>query len=229
MVGMPAFDQGGVDGAQAGDLQRIDQVAGRKHRPALAFGSIGRVQEFQLHFGRRKGHAIQLEVAGFLHLACAHRYVRHDGLADVGLPDPHRGHAIARHACRIDQAIGKRERPHRRRQIAAVAAPVHEGTVDGHLPEQIVHVVRRPRAGGDNHALAGARRRPAHAIDLLAIRIRATDHPQQQRIARRPRLLCGRRQILQAEEHALAGAAAQVGGGDAELGQMGHVGSVRSN
>jgi hypothetical protein len=62
--------------------------------PPFAF--IGRVDELQLHFGGREGHAVQLEVAGFLHLP-PDRHVGDDGLADVGLPDAH--HATpSRHA-----------------------------------------------------------------------------------------------------------------------------------
>ena len=43
-----------------------------------------------------------------------------------------------------------------------------------------------------------------------------------ERIARRTRHLAAGRQVLQAEEHALAGTAAHVGGGDSDLGCMSH-------
>jgi hypothetical protein len=64
----------------------------------------GRVHELELHFGGREGHAVELEVAGFLHRAVGDRHVRDDGLADVGLPDAHR-HAPSRACGRIDQPL----------------------------------------------------------------------------------------------------------------------------
>ena len=117
-----------------------------------------------------------------------------------------------------------RERPDGRGEIAAVAAPVHERLVDRDLAEQVVDVVIRPRALRQDHRLAGARGGSAHAVDLLAVRVRAADHAQQQRITRRARHLRGLGQVLQAEEHALAGTAAHVGGGNADLrrGNRGH-------
>ena len=64
-----------------------------------------------------------------------------DGLADIGLPDADGGDAVARHAGRVDQAVGDGEGADGGRQVAAVAAPVDEGLVDGDLAEQVVDVV----------------------------------------------------------------------------------------
>ena len=83
--------------------------------------------------------------------------------------------------------------PGGRREVAAVAAPVDERLVDRDLAEQVVDVVIRLRAPRHDHALARARRRAAHAVDLLAVRVGAADHAQQQRVARRARHLRGAR------------------------------------
>ncbi len=216
-------DHGHLEAAHAGHVQCIDQIAGREHRARITV--IGRIDEFQLDLGRREGHAIQLEIAGLLHFAIAHRHVGDDGLADVGLPDAYGAQAIARHPGRIDQPMGDRERTHRGAEVAAIAAPVDEGGIDRDLAVQVVHIVVRHRSGGDDHAFAGAGRCTAHAIGLLAIRIGRADHAHQQRIACGARHLRGLGQVLQAEEHALAGATAHVGGGNTELREEGH-GSV---
>ena len=72
--------------------------------------------------------------------------------------------------------------------------------------------------------LAGAARGGTHAIDLLAIRVRAADHAQQQCVACVAGLLRAFGQVLQAKEHTLAGAATHVGGGDLGLGErLSHV------
>ncbi|MNN43237.1 hypothetical protein D3C81_1574630 [compost metagenome] len=140
-------DQSGFESPDTGHLQVIHQVAGREHRPA-AFALIGRrIKELQLHLGRREGHTVEFEVAGFLHFALGNRHMSDDGLADVGLPDTHGGNAIARDARRLDQATADGERTDSSRQVAAVAAPVDEGLVDGHLAEQVVDVVLGLGAG----------------------------------------------------------------------------------
>ena len=205
--------------ADAGHVQRIDQVAGGEHRPAVfTLALVGRIEELQHDLGGREGHPVQLEIAGFLHLAGRHRHMGEDGLADVGLPDPHRAHAIGGHARRVDVAGMQCERTGGGGQVAAVARPVDEIGVDADLSVQVVHVVPGPGGRRDDHALAGAGSRPAQAVGLLAIGVRRADHPLQQAIARRPRHACRFRQVLQAEEHALGGAAAHPGGGNAELG-----------
>jgi hypothetical protein len=207
-----------LQGAQARHFQVVDQAPGREHRPAPTF-LIGRwVHEFQLHFGGGKRHAIEFEAACFLDLTVRHRHVRHDGLADVGLPDAHDSRARVGQARRIDHAAGNRKRPHRRRQVAAVAAPVDERLVDGDLPEQVIDIDAGPCGRRQDHGLAGGRRGAAHAVDLLAVRVGTADHAQQQPVTRRTGNLRGLREVLQAEEHAFAGAATHVGGGDFKLG-----------
>ncbi len=213
-------DQRGAQHAHTGHVEFIDQIPGREHGAATALFLGGRVHELELHLGCREGHAIELEVARFLHLARGHRHVREDGLADIGLPDAHHGHAVVRHARRIDQACGNRERPDCRRQVAAITAPVDERLVDRDLAEQVVDVVLSARGRRDDHGLAGAGRGATHAVDLLAVRVGAADHAQQQRIACGARHAGLVRQVVQLEEHALAGAAAQIGGGDPALGRI---------
>ena len=133
--GDAGVDHRGPQRADARHLEVIDQVPGREQcAAAIAIGLLGGIKELQHDLRRREGHAVQFEVAGFLHLTVAHRHMREDGLADVGLPDPHRAAAVVRHPRRIDQAIGNRERPHRRTQVAAVAAPVDERAVDATCP-----------------------------------------------------------------------------------------------
>ena len=69
--------------------------------------------------------------------AAAHRDVRDDALADVGLPDAHHRDAVAR---RLDQALGHGERADGRGEVAAVARPVDERLVDRDLAEEVVDV-----------------------------------------------------------------------------------------
>ncbi|MCY1299044.1 hypothetical protein D9M68_681990 [compost metagenome] len=145
-----------------------------------------------------------------------------DGLADIRLPDAHDGDAVLRDAARVDQARADGERADRGGQVAAVAAPVHERLVDRDLAEQVVDIVVRTGALGHDHGLAGAGGGAAHAVDLLAVRVGAADHAHQQRVAGGAGGLRGFGQVLQAEEHALAGAATDVGGGDLDLGYVGH-------
>jgi len=129
---------------------------------------------------------------------------------------------VPRDALGVDEAVGDGVGADRRRQVAAVAAPVDEGLVDRDLAEQVVDVVVRAGALRHDHGLAGARGGAAHAVDLLAVGVGAADHAHQQLVARFARHLRRFRQVLQAEEHALAGAAAHVGGGDLDLRCMSH-------
>ena len=134
----------------------------------------------------------------------------HDPLADVGLPDAHRRLAIRRS---VDHALADRERADGRGEVAAVARPVDHRPIDRDLAEQVVDVAVGPPGFRQDDDLAGARGGAAHAVGMLAVRIGAADHAQQQALA-----LGGiGRQVVLAEEHALAGAAAHVDGGDAEL------------
>jgi len=107
--GNAGADHGRLERTDARDLQLIDQIPGGKHRTAL-LAVIRRIEEFQHDLGSRKGHAVQLEVAGFLHLAVGDRYMGDDGLADVGLPDPHHTGTVLRNALGIHQAGMQRER-----------------------------------------------------------------------------------------------------------------------
>ena len=214
--------------AHAGHIKLIDQVAGGEHRATtLAFALIGRVDELQHDLGGREGDTVQFEVTGFLHLTVADGHVGDDGLVDVGLPDAHRADAVLRDACRIDVASVQRERASTGGQVAAVAGPVDEVGIDRHLPVQVIHVVIGLAAGRDDHALAGTGGSAAHAIGVLGIGIGRTDHPLQQVITGHAGLLRAGRQVFQAEEHALGGAAAHIGGRDFDLGDVGHgVGSL---
>ncbi|MOA23093.1 hypothetical protein D3C78_1436950 [compost metagenome] len=74
----------------------------------------------------------------------------------------------------------------------------------------------------EDHGLAGAGGRATHTINLLAVRVGAADYPQQQCVTGRARHLRALRQVLEAEEHAFAGAATDVGGGDFDLGYVSH-------
>jgi hypothetical protein len=201
--GNARIDQRGLERANTGHLELFDDLAGGEHRAAafvaIAISLVGRVDEFQRHLGRGKGHAVELEVAGLLHFAVDDRHVGHDGLADVGLPDAHGARAVARHARRVDQALRDRERPDRGRQVAAVARPVDERAVDGDLAEEVVDVVVRPRGARQDHGLGRGRGGRAHAVDLLGVGVGAADDAQQQRVARRAALACRGGQVLQAK------------------------------
>ncbi|MNE22258.1 hypothetical protein D3C80_1154590 [compost metagenome] len=141
-----------------------------------------------------------------------------DGLADVLLPDAHGADAVVRNARGIDQTASDGEGADRSGQVAAVARPVDERLVDRHLTEQVVDIMIRLLAPGDDHGLGGTGSRTTHAVDLLAVRIGAADHAQQQLVTRRARHLAGLRQVLQTEEHTLAGAATDIGGRNLDLG-----------
>src|SRR3546814_18639545 len=93
--------KGGFQRSDARHFKIVDQLAGGKHGTARAVFFGGGVHEFKLHFGGRKCHAIQFEVAGFLHLALGNGYVRADGLPDVGLHNTYSGHAVFRNAAAI--------------------------------------------------------------------------------------------------------------------------------
>ncbi len=215
------IDQGRLEGADVRHLQIVDHVAGWEHCPPIV-AVLSRVHEFQLDLGGREGDAVELEIAGFLHGAGGHRHMGNDRLADISLPDTHNGNAIGGHARRIDQAVADGERPDRRRQVAAIAAPVDKGCIDRYLAEQVVDIVVRPLAFRQDHRLRRRRGRSAHAVDLLAIRVRAADDAHQEPVARRTRHTRGLRQVVPLEEHALAGAAAHIGGRDADLRGEGH-------
>ena len=204
--------------SDTGNIQIIDQVSRREHR-TFGTGFLGcRVDKFELHFGGGKGHAIQFETTRFLHLTIGDRDVRNNGLADIGLPNAYDRDAIFRHATRIDQSIADGEWPDGGAQVSAIATPINKRLVDRNLPEKIIDIVLGLAAFGEDHGFAGAGCSATHAVDLFAVRIGTADDTQQQCIARGTGHLCRNGQILQAEEHALAGAATHVGGGDFYLG-----------
>ncbi|RMN06389.1 hypothetical protein ALQ67_200067 [Pseudomonas savastanoi pv. glycinea] len=211
-------DHGCFQGADAGHFKVVYQVAGGKHRAACALFVRCRIKKLQRHLRGRKGHAVQFEIAGFLYLAVADGHMGDDGLADIGLPDTHDDDAVLRHTTSIEQTTGDSKRADGRRQVAAIAAPVDERLVDGYLAEQVIDIVVGLGAARHNDRFAGTGRRPAHAVDLLFIGVRAADDSQQQRIPRRSRNLCSFGQVRQPEKHTLAGATTHVGGGDADLG-----------
>jgi hypothetical protein len=84
------IDQGGLERADTRHFEVIHQIAGGEHgadTDTVAF--IGGIKELQPHFGRRERHAIEFEVADFLHGAVGDGHVSNDRLADIGLPDTH--------------------------------------------------------------------------------------------------------------------------------------------
>ena len=87
--------------ANARHAERIHQIACREHRAAV-FPVIGRVQKLNLHFRRRKGHAVQLKSAGFLHQAISHRHMRNNGFLNIGLPNTDCANAIFRNTFRCN-------------------------------------------------------------------------------------------------------------------------------
>src|SRR5690625_2267563 len=96
--GNAGVDHGGFEGANAGHLQLVYHVTGGVHG-ALA---IGRIHELYLDFGSGEGDAIQLEIAGLLHLTVGDGHVSDDGFADVDLPDAHDAVAVLWNAAGID-------------------------------------------------------------------------------------------------------------------------------
>ena len=204
--GIAGIEQGHRQPAQSRDVQFVDRPPGGQHTAVAA----RRIEKVEHHLGGRKGHAVEAKIALLLHLAIGHGNVGEDALAQIGLPDAHPGQAVARG---LDQALADGEGAHGGAEIATVARPVDHRYLDGRGAEQIVDVTVRAAGGRDHHHLAGAGGGPAQAVDLLAVGIGAADHPQQQRIARRT----GRRQVAGMKEHALAGTATHVDGGDTQL------------
>ena len=66
---MPALIMRRLERADAGHFEVVDQVAGGKHRrrPRLAFVGAGSRNSSCIS-AAGKGHAVEFEVAGFLHL-----------------------------------------------------------------------------------------------------------------------------------------------------------------
>src|SRR5690606_41919549 len=93
----------------------------------------------------------------------------------------------------------------RRRQVAAVAAPVHEWLVDGNLAVEVIHVVIGLAALRQDHAFAGAGGSAAHAVDVRGVGVRTANYTHEQLVAGLAWDLAALRQVLQPEKHALAG------------------------
>jgi hypothetical protein len=68
--------------------------------------------------------------------AVAHRYFRAQHLVGVGVVDPHRGVGLGG----FDELLVDGERPHPRRDVAAVAHVADQVALDVDLPEGVVHV-----------------------------------------------------------------------------------------
>ena len=147
-------DHRGLEHPDTGHVKIVDQVAGGEHRTTL-LAIVGRIEELQHDLGGRKGHPIQLEVTGFLHLAIADRHMGDDGFMDIGLPDTHHADAVLRDTRRVNQPGMNGKSPGASRQVAAVATPIDKGLVDRHLTVEVVDIVIRPAAFRKNHALAG--------------------------------------------------------------------------
>ena len=67
MVGMPALIIVALSVPMPGTSRSSTRLPGREHRAAGAVFLGGRVHEFELHFGGGERHAVEFEVAGFLH------------------------------------------------------------------------------------------------------------------------------------------------------------------
>ncbi|MNN72405.1 hypothetical protein D3C81_1884380 [compost metagenome] len=89
-----------------------------------------------------------------------------DGFLDIGLPDAHHAGTVLRNACRVHQPRVQGKSPGSGGEVAAVAAPVDEGLVDGDLTIEVVHIVIRLAAFRQDHAFAGAGSGAAHAVDV---------------------------------------------------------------
>ena len=81
IVGLPALISVASIVPTPGTSSGSIAVAGREHRAALALAVVvRRIEEFELHLGGGKRHAVELEVAQLLHRAVLHRHVRDDPL-----------------------------------------------------------------------------------------------------------------------------------------------------
>src|SRR5690554_4124915 len=211
-------DHGRFQGSDPRHVKVIHQVAGGEHGTF----TIGRIHEFNFHFRRREGYAIQFEITGLLHFTIGDGYMGHDGFLDVGLPDAHRADTVFRNPLFGNKSAVDGEGTYRSGEVAAVTTPVHKRLVDRYLPEQVVHVVVRLRRCGQNHRFTGTGGGVTQAVDLLLVGIGTADHPKQQLIAGFAGHLTGFRQVLQAEKHTFTGTATHVGGWNLDLWRKTH-------
>jgi hypothetical protein len=203
-------DHGGLEGAYAGHLEVIDQLP-RGEEGALAIGGI---EEVHGDLGGGEGDSIELEIPRFLHGAIGHGHLVQEAFFNIRLPNAHFAGAVSGHPGWVHEPFGDGKGPHGRGQVAAVAGPVDEGGIDGHLAEEVVHIVPRAIALAYEHHLRGAGGGAAHAVRVLSVGVGAADHPKAQRVPGGPRHLGLGRKVGDIEEHALRGAPAQIGGAD---------------
>lgn len=117
----------------------LDRVTVGEQRTLCGFAVFrGWVDEFQLDFGAGEGDAIKLKVAQLLLLASIHGNMGSDFFTDIGLPDADRSHTVAGHT---QQTLTDGKGAHGSAQVAAVAAPVDDGLLNGHSAKQVVNIV----------------------------------------------------------------------------------------
>src|SRR5690606_3840753 len=211
--GYAGVDHGGFQCAHTRHFQVVDQIAGGEHGTF----AIGGVHELDFHFRRRKGHAIQLKITGFLHFSIRDGDMGNDGFLDVGLPDPDHAGAVFRDAVFRDKATVDGKGTDGGSQVATVAAPVNKGLIDGHLAKQVVHVMARLGRCRQDNRFTGTGGGVTQAADLLLVGVRAADDSQQELVSGFTGDLTGFWQVLQSEERTFAGAATHVRGGHFDL------------
>ena len=188
----------GFQAADAGDGDLVDQIAGGEHIAC----AVGGVEKFDDGFGGGKGDAVELEAAGFGHLAVFYGNVGDDGFADIGLPDADGADAVCGDFGGVHQPLRDGEGADGGGQVAAVAAPIDEGAVDGDLAEEIVDVVIGALGCVENHGFAGRRAGVAQSVYLFAVGVGAAEYAQQDFVARAARFPRRLGQVGTFEKHA---------------------------
>ena len=112
-----------------------------------------RIDKFDLNFCRRKGHAIELKITGFLDLTIRYGDMSHDRLPYIRLPYPYATQPLLRDTGRIDQAGRNGKWPHSRTKITAITTPIDKGLIDRDLNEEIIDIMIRARRFGNDHRL----------------------------------------------------------------------------
>ncbi len=112
------------------------------------------------------------------------------------LPDADGGRTVFRDAVFGDKATIDGEGPDRRRQVAAIAAPVDKGLVDGDLAKQVVHIVIRLGGRCQDDGFTGTGRGSPHTVDLFLVWVRAADDPKQEFVPGLAWGLAGFREVL---------------------------------
>ena len=101
------IDHRGFEGAHPGDLEVIHELP-RGEEGALA---VSGVEEIHGYLSRGKGHAVELEIPGFLHRAAAHGDLIEQGFLDVRLPNAYLAGALRGDPGLIDEAFFNGEGP----------------------------------------------------------------------------------------------------------------------